>query len=391
MLQLDHTSDQALTDLWRFAQLYSLPDYVKQASPEVLQRKADLDSLAFADNRHRQFPCHTKAATYLSHLYFLHNMSKMASYDRDMTARRLDEYAARWQIEADVAALREKHASLQQPPEPRDEDFMLVRKVAGKIERHYPIRNLAEVKAAGEWLHKHSDHFTFDERRAMANSLREKMAELSVSLADPVEAHLDQLQGRGFNSPDAVLEQIDRRIKLASKKSEQAPFNAAMTKLAAQLRENPKLLTCAETSDNLCRTLDVYDRVSGLQQFYGDAIGSPEDVIYGHRTKDAAEALKDLVTLTTGSVFHKDAFAKLSISALRDVFGGDLAGEVSDGIGINPEKMAELAATFPRADADLLERVLADCGEKPAYKQASAFQPLKTETLLGLAAAHTGA
>src|SRR5260221_14096045 len=146
---LDQTGDINGQQLYRLTKLYPLPPFVKEASSKDVYGNDELETHQFADPAHRQFPCHTAAATYISTLFF---MNKKAEMDEDMSQiveDRLDQFAFIYGMDERLRKLRQKLASDMAPKEEvDDESFALILDVPGSTtkERHYPLRNAIEVK-----------------------------------------------------------------------------------------------------------------------------------------------------------------------------------------------------------------------------------------------------
>ena len=78
---LDHTQDLSGVETHRLTSLYAPPEFVKTASHEQLYgpEGGGLPNHVFADPVHRLYPCHTKAATWMSCLFFMDKMAGAGS------------------------------------------------------------------------------------------------------------------------------------------------------------------------------------------------------------------------------------------------------------------------------------------------------------------------
>jgi hypothetical protein len=79
-------------------------------------------------------------------------------------------------------------------------------------------------------------------------------------------------------------------------------------------------------------------------------------------------------------------FSKLSTSDVQDLFGDEITDAVCSGLRIDPVKMAEVAATFPRNEAIMLEQLMSEKGVAPLAKQASTHLGFTMTQLKQLAA-----
>ena len=123
----------------------------------------------------------------------------------------------------------------------------------------------------------------------------------------------------------------------------------------------------------------MIDHAIHLNGKYTDTIQRPEDVIFKVTYTKAASDRDALCTLQTGNVYEKDQLSKLAKEDVEEIFGNDFASEVSRGLEVDPEKMAAVAETLPRPDAELLEHLLAEAGQTPQFGKESSDQAL-TET-----------
>lgn len=380
---LDQTGDSTRREFYRCSRLYDLPDYVKSADVEtIFGRDSDIASTGFADVRNRQFKCTTKAATWVSYLYFLENRSKMHHKIAEWTQERLDRFAAQWGITPDVAAMQEKNAELQQE-RLTDSDYMYVWSGDnGTRERAYPLRNGLEVKKAAEWFCKHRDHFAYADRRTMATKLLEKSSEFGTGFDSDTAELLEKQAGNGTYVPAEAAQFIRERSLL----SPNSPFREKIAEMADKVADNPYYATCPETIKTLCETIDVFDRTIKLAGQYTENVPRPEEIFCSVGTKVAKAAIDECCTLTTGRIYHTNSFAKLALADIRDAFGNEIAEEVSTGLNVDPQKFAEIAGTFPRPDAQLLDQILADNNIQPMLKHATALKGPDFSELKGLAA-----
>ena len=177
---------------------------------------------------------------------------------------------------------------------------------------------------------------------------------------------------------------LERRSKLAKK----AEHREAIIKLAETVRNTPRVALQPNELVKLATTVDLIDYAIGLKGKYTDLLPRPEDVIFKVTYTKAASDHGKLCTLQTGSVYDKSQLAKLAREDVVDLFGNDFANEVCTGFEIDPEKIAEVANTLPRPDAELLEHLLAEAGQRPQLAKSASCDPIDTETLEALAAAY---
>jgi hypothetical protein len=239
----------------------------------------------------------------------------------------------------------------------------------GSKQRQLPIRNPMEVKVAAEWLSRYRDRLPFQYRHKIACKILEKAAAYGVGLGDLTET-VERTAGRGVCSPAEVAKMLDGRALLAKS----ASHREKIADLARAVRTQPAVTLSPDRLVKLAEVVDNIDRTIGIADRYGPALPRPEDVIFKATYTKAASELADHVATTSGKVYEKTAFRKLSVADVKSLFGEDFAGRVSNGLEIDPEKMAEEVATLPRPDAELLDSLLADSGVAPVLQKAASVR-----------------
>ena len=105
---MDHIADKNLTMFNVIRQNHELPEFVKSAQVESVD---ELPSSSFADRAGRRFPCHTKAATWLSYAYFLKHANDVPKNLKPVLVDRLHKFADSWGIANEIKRLEQEHIS----------------------------------------------------------------------------------------------------------------------------------------------------------------------------------------------------------------------------------------------------------------------------------------
>jgi len=371
---LDQRDDGNLSELAKLSKLYELPDFVKRASITDIMPDDAAPANCFADFRARKhYPIHTKAATFVSTLYFLEKGAAFPPTVRKLVGERLRKAAAFWGISGEVAKAVDRQRELDKQAEYPDSSYALVVVADGSKERRYPLRNSLEVKAAADWfvqfLPQLRQEFGFEDRATIAGNILRKAAELGANVGDALET-LEKAAGRGVGSPEKIAQMLHDRTVLASCPQ---PVKQSLCKLAESTRKTPKIFLDPASLQKLASLLDQFDRANGIIPKYGSsAVPAPEDVIFEATFAKLAELKNDACTTTTGSVYDKSQFAKLSAGDVKDAFGDEIVDEVCRDLEVDPEKFAAVASTFPRPDAQLLDELMSTKGLCPVLKQAAA-------------------
>lgn len=371
---LDQAGDTNLQDLHRYRKLYGLPDFAKQAdfNEDVVCR--DSKATLYADPREpRQFPMHTKAATYVSYMYFLEKQSEVNPKVRDTIQSRLDKAAAYWGIKNDVLELQSKHAAHNKEAYPDDCYAIVWANSSGQKERHYPLRNALEVKAAAIWYRTNEGdirkEYAFTDRAKIASKILKKAEDFGAAVPAEETELLEQACGRGYCDPTKAAAMIRNRAKAASYM--RPGMKALMDKLAEKVANQPKMLLDPASTSQLATVIDEFDRTHNLVDKYSANIPSPESVLFEATVSTLDKIASESTTTLTGSVYTSDQFDKLSAGDVRGVFGDQIASQVCSGLKVDPEKIAELVSTLPRPDAVMFDDLMAEKGVSPIAKDAS--------------------
>lgn len=382
---LDQTQDLSGADTHRLTQLYSPPEFVKQASHDDLC--GDPESLpphVYANVSQRTYPCHTKAATWMSALFFADKHRQLAPSVAEQVKQRITKSASYWKIQGDVEALWEKMAQDEAQGHDRltDDSFALVWNTGDRKERHYPLRNANEVKMASQWFGNYHREFTFADKHTIASKILTKAAEFGAGVDNP--ELLDKCAGFGYCSAEDAAQAWEKRAALISTSHpdySQEALQVAVTVRGAtfEARDQGKRIKMAEL-------MDTFDRQTQLDKLYDDGgLERPEDALFVITEKVASQFLQEHVQTTTGAIYEKMALERLDIDTVRQWMGEELADECG-GVMMDPEKLAEIVPTLPRPEAEMFEKMTQAAGIPIfAREKAAADQGLTHDEMQALA------
>jgi hypothetical protein len=368
---LDQNQDSNGELLAKYAEQFELPDFVRKADLNAEVRSSEqTPAAAFADGAARQFPCHTKAAAWMSTLYFLHNREQLPAGSAIRIGQQLEKFADYWGISATAQKLKQAYLEKQSSDLASlpDNDFAFVWvDEAGTRDRRLPLRNTVEVKSAAEWLDRYWSEFPFTDRHTIANKIMAKAAELGASLGT-YAVRIEKMAGHGVCSPDKVVNQLMLRSMMAK----EPQVKHAMRKMATTIKEKPKETLGPDELVKLAETIDQIDRnlLFNIKYPLSD-LKRPEEFLFEVTYSEMQKLSTDHCVLTSGSIYHVTDFQKLGLSDVRDVFGTDFADDVTSGLRLDPVKFADIAATLPRPDAELLDDLMKTAGVAPVMKQAA--------------------
>ena len=381
---LDPTDDRNRVELVKLAQRYNFPQFVKEANLDETMEPGQIAVTAYADPVRKKFACHNAAATWLSAVYFHEKSAEYHIKDRTHICERFEKLADYFAIRPAYDAIVKRASELRADNSLPDSSYAYVWQANdGTKERFYPLDTTANIKVAAEWLHKERDAIPFHNRNVIANKILEKAAAKGAALGDRLTDFVERQAGRGIPDPPEVYTLLERRAKLASEK-----HAVEIMKLAEAVKKTPRVALQPNELVKLATTVDMIDHAIGLKGKYTEILPRPEDVIFKVTYTKAASDHAQLCALQTGSIYGKEQLSKLARSDVEGLFGTDFANEVCTGLDVDAEKLAEVAHTLPRPDAELLEALLGESGQHPQMNKAASFDPIDDKTLEALAEAY---
>lgn len=377
----DQAGDLNGQRLYCLQRLYDAPDYVKDASSAAVCGDSDVPLTAFADPVRRQFPMHTKAATWVSYSFLLDAKDRMRPDDFDTAKSRLKQAARQWHgNEYDLNRFEAKHAELSTCVDGADEDYALVIKPeTGNVVRRYPLRNAVEVKAAAQYLQRYRDQIPLDLRQVMAERILEKASAYNADIKHD-RAFLEKQAGHGTCAASRAAELVRQRATVIRRRD---PERATVLDKAAEAAErNASGAREPETLMKLAVALDGIDREYNLTE-YGPTYERPDDVFFEVNEKTAAECVDTHCLTASGAIYDKCDLIDLDLDTLAEVFGEKFASDVSAGdLVVCPEKFAKAARDLDYPRATLLDNVLRQAGVRPVGREISAQNSWLTPDVL---------
>lgn len=378
---LDQVADAARggVELYRLAQVYEFPEFVKNAEFAAHLAPGRLNPAQYADPVRGQFPCHTKEATWLSALFYTEKQAEYHPKDRELVGKRLEARVNFFGIKAAVDKLAVKRAELakagNEDPLPDSAYAYVWVGEDGVKDRRLPIRSAAEVKAAAEWLETYRDQIPFADRSTIARKVLEKGAAYGADLTAKFE-FLEKQAGRGVCDPQEVAKMLaDRALLVPPRTEKAAEMRTHMAGLAAAVRESPSQALHPDRLVKLAAVIDQFDRDVGLAGKYTSEVPRPEDVIFSVTFAKAAADMKKVVATASGAVWDKAELKKLALDDIEAVLGTEFAGEVGTALQqVDAEKLAEQMEALPAPDVRQIESLLRERGIGPVMTKAASVR-----------------
>lgn len=382
-MTFDQSSDLNGQRLYRVVNLFTTPDWVKAASSVDICGDSALPIRVYADPTHREFPFHTKAATWVSYAFLLDSQIP-ADQINDINSK-LKQAAAFHGITDSLEQLSKEFIKQAADPESslNDDDFALVYKLpTGEKQRRYPLRNYEEYIKAGSYLMQHRDAIPYTYRKQMAEKILEKLAMTGCSRQGAMLVDfLEKQAGIGWCSAKDAAHLLDIRSRLLKRTN--LSLSEVLADAAQDCIKNAEKVRQPGNLQKLAELVDRIDRDHHLDREYGHGLDRPDDVLFGITYKVAEDYLDDHCTMTSGKVYSINDLCQVKLSDVRNLFGNDFADSVSvGGVMISPEKMAEVGATLPRPDAELLDELLAQSGVRPIAKEAAHYGSWLTDDVM---------
>lgn len=366
---VDPISDKSMAEFARMGKVYreQFPGFVKAANTADIFTDPGHNVTAFADPVDRRYPCHTAAATWVSAMYFQEKRAEYHPKIRERIEQRFNEFVDYFHIRGDYEKLCKRANELHSEQELPDSSYAYVwADDNGNKNRYMPMRSAMEVKAASEWLEKYRDRLPFTDRNTVAKKILEKAAATGARIEN--SEFLEKQAGQGICDPNEVYTALMQRAMLAK----QAHVKKQIGTLAETVKSNSRLSLQPQQLLKIAEIMDDLDRrVLNLRGRYTETLKRPEDVVFSLTLTKAASDRAELCELTSGNIYEKSQFTKLSYEDIASLLGDDFAKEVCDGLEVNTEKMAEVAHTLPRPDAELLDHLMQECGLQPQLAKAS--------------------
>jgi hypothetical protein len=368
----DYFSDNQKVHLIKIASQVKLPEFVKKAE---LEEVCDVPLRCYALPEKKLFPCHTKLSTWLSAAYLL-SQSDLKNNEDFKTYSNIEKFANFFGISKDLQNLKSEIYA----PAKKDENVkyaFCILNNAGKEEKFYPLDSVENVKIASDWLRRNRDKLPLPKRREIAGNIESSPYFQSVSQTD--REFISKQAGYGIADMTKIAALRQQRRELVKS----AENRQALELLESIIDGTPQGMLQGESLFKLAEMVDAFDYYAGLQRHYDNGLVRPEDAFFALTYEKAAESVKSFCELTTGSIYEKSQFEKLSQQSITDLFGDEFAREVCNGFKVDGEKMAELASTLPVPDADRLERLLQESAQYPVRKTKTAglLEELGEETV----------
>lgn len=342
-------NDTLKLGLHTLSQVYNMPEYVKQASMDELSEET-LDSLpnnVFADSTQRYYPCHTKAATWISLGYFLQDYNNIPDGKREALLDRLEKSAKYFGITDDYADLLSRTiAQEKQAAAIPKSNAVTLTEQGGELESE------AGICKAASWLVAQRNRLPLQKRAEMAAKIIKQADLFHVKL--PQRETLEQTAGYGVNDPAEIISSIRTRSSLV-KKSEYSDQLLKLADYLVRFVHSP----FDKVWVKVAYAMDDFDKLVGLMPAReAGQLPLPEEVVFAYPMTTVKEAADESIQLTNGEIYSLEKLASVSRENYEDVLGPEVTDSMFDFNMFDKEAAAEVLPTLPRIDANALSDML---------------------------------
>lgn len=366
--------DSLGTVLHAIKQKYNAPDFVKSASMKDITPPADSDNFyeILADPIRLQYPCHTKAATWVSAACFADNQDKFPEPQRELIGMNIEKFAKFHGILPEVEAIisqrnrRIKQASMKEVVP--DDQYAILQEVNGKQIKAGLMRNPSELKKAAAWLIENRNEMPLENCTDIASRIIKRAEALNVSLEE--NRRLEQLTGKGIRPSSDIAQCLHERASIVAPRNKEA--SVKMHQLATIFEQKPYRAGSMEMYKTAC-AIDKFDQSCGLtaMRTRGE-IPFPEEVCYEVTSSDFRKFASENVRLQTGDIYALENVSRVPRIDFEARLGKDLTDECYQGLHFDKEAALNILPTLPRPMAEDVVKLLRSQGIKPiATEKAS--------------------
>lgn len=387
---LDQSTDITSQMRHIIQQLHGLPPFVKSAADVAQFGDPETQSIhLYADQTKRLFPCHTKAATWLSAAYFAHQQSQYPENMRKHVHDNIVKSAAHFGIAGVVSEIFTKAAKVNSYEDAATPDtaFALTWSDAAGTHRRYPLRNPSEVKVAAAWFNENWKEFDFNTRHSIAQKVFAKIAELQVEVDDTEQ--IEKSAGFGFCQKTAMVHAWKQRALLT--KQLYPEYSKQAEAVATAISGSDIDLRDCGLRVKMASNMDDFDAQTNLRRYYADgAITWPEQTLFETTEKVASDFLNKHILTTSGAVYAKGDLERLTAADIGDWMGRDIMQKCG-GLIADLNSVADVLPTLDAADAKMFDKLAAARGIKPIGFDHASPTGVTQQELTEFAAAYSAA
>lgn len=344
---MDFTTDNNPVGLYRALDIVDVPDYVGTAplmKPEDVSR---LHKSAFADSKHREFPCHTKTAAWLSAAYFFGS-----NLENEPVGERIKSACAVHGIDiAPFVALNEQVKSASAEIEPDIETHALTVDFGGEdgrgVEKYYPIKIASQVQDSSRALLNDYDAGKMpDDWFVRAAQSIVKAASATGLAADALHDRIKQAGVHRLFSLESALRMADARAW--------AGVPAESVELYKQAAQG-----AAQDPGNELQWMSLWDDLDRANHVkYSKLVPRPHAAFFAGPEVEQIEKLASEVVILEDVMIPKAVIAKPSEQSLRQRFTKQAAEKILEIQKVACQNPYDASRQFAELDGDTRKEFL---------------------------------
>lgn len=364
--QMEHT-------LAGIARLLPLPDYVQDADAVQTFFPAKVASAHYADPAARNYPCHTKAAAWVSCARFALAAPTLPADARQALFGGLQKLAEFWNLTDDFAGIldtlaaraRDQAQELQTAQEKaavHRYGFQFADD-AGTVGFALDLQTPAQIVQQGAWLLAQQD-IPYATRQKAALTVLTRAEEEWVDLDRDSElgAQLRKEAGIGHCTGADILGLLDSRLSMLEPRSPYTrPLRLLRDKCAADMRR-PAAEVRQEAHWTPAKLIEMADLVEQLDKAagirYGHLCRPPADHLFGRDLIREQEEAASTFKLASGDVYTAAELQAAALEPLEDCFGRSFVAGLRESGPCRGLALGKRATTLCAEEARLFSRMV---------------------------------
>jgi len=262
-----------------------MPDFVKASSTDEIRQPTRYCALPGVG----LFPCHTKAACWISHVYYYRQKDSLAPAEQQVAESNLTKWADYWSFSSeDVKAALDEAA-----PDPDDDDFALIlTQGADRKLRVWPLVSDDQIKTAAAEFAASRERLPLQYRRAAATAILKKADAASVRLQEHEQLCLERSAGYGISDVHKAASYLTRLSTVPVLSDDERTSLQKLAQALENIKPSAKLMSrLVKIADAVCSKYDCY-----LQKL-------PEDELHSLTYSIAKSAQDRFVTFSNGQTY----------------------------------------------------------------------------------------
>jgi len=328
-----------------------LPDFTKSASILDRSEQGELGRTAFADQINRRFPVHTPEHTLISAGYFF----KQSCHETEprVVRDRLAKAAYAHEVETEFLGIARQLASGDRVPlEKRAESYNLLVERHGKLHGKFFTPNIPMLKEAEAHFVGNYRKYPITWRVETCQNLIKQAQRMGVNEMHPV---IHAYAGDNVCHSQKAAEEIAKRGYFV-KDAQQAKLYLRLAQVIQGEMKTPEML------EKVANSLDLMDRLNGMDRHYGSAFEDPYKTVYNMTVK-AAEASIDVMDIL-GHQYTLDELQGVGPELYKTALGDGFLSAISASGQLSKEAMKSVIPTLPRDEKAILVKHLDEAIEK---------------------------